>query len=142
MIGLRNRTGTIFIMPTFAQSILICKTLLLPISSYIIYPVERYYWFRIIFYFIFSILTLLTLLNTNSNLSLSLNLSGIGGSLGSNPINHLGYADDLCLIALSSSRMQCPLDIRDKYVLGHQLSYNVIKSFALSFKLNTTKLNF
>ena len=40
-----------------------------------------------------------------NNLSVSLNHSGIGGSLGGNLINHLCYADDLCLIALSSSGM-------------------------------------
>ena len=49
-----------------------------------------------------------------NNLSVSLNHS-IGGSLGGNLISHLCYADDLCLIALSSSGMQCPLDICDKY---------------------------
>ena len=46
-----------------------------------------------------------------NNLSVSLNHSGIGGSLGGNLINHLCCADDLCLIALSSSGMQWLLDI-------------------------------
>ena len=36
-----------------------------------------------------------------NNLSMSLNHSGISGSLGGNLINHLCHADDLCLIALS-----------------------------------------
>ena len=47
-----------------------------------------------------------------NNLSLSLKHSGIGGSLGDNLINfsHLWYADDLCLIALSSAGMQKLLD--------------------------------
>ena len=54
-----------------------------------------------------------------NNLNVSLNHSGIGGSLGENLINHLCYADDLCLIALSSSGMQCLLDICDKYATGH-----------------------
>ena len=54
-----------------------------------------------------------------NNLSVSLHHSGIGGSLGGNLINHLCYADDLCLIALSSSGMQCLLDICDKYATGH-----------------------
>ena len=49
-----------------------------------------------------------------NNLSLSLNSSGIGGSLGDNIMNHLYYADDLCLISLSSS-------------------YNATKSFSLCF---------
>ena len=37
------------------------------------------------------------------NLSTSLNNSGIGGHIGEKIINHLCYADDICLIALSSS---------------------------------------
>ena len=69
-----------------------------------------------------------------NNLSVSLNHSGIGGSLGGNPIKHLCYADDLYLIALSSSRMHCLLDICDKYATGHQLTYNATKSFTLCFK--------
>ena len=69
-----------------------------------------------------------------NNLSVSLNHSGIGGSLGGNLINHLCYADDLCLFALSSSGMQCLLDICDKYATGHQLTYNATKSITLCFK--------
>ena len=45
-----------------------------------------------------------------NNLSLSLNHSGIGGSLGNNLINHLCYTDDLCLIALRSAGMRKLLD--------------------------------
>ena len=48
-----------------------------------------------------------------NNLSLSLNSSGIGGSLGDNIINQLCYADDLCLISLCSSGMLHLLDICD-----------------------------
>ena len=59
-----------------------------------------------------------------NNLSLSLNHSGIGGSLGDNLINHLCYADDLCLIAPSSAGMWKLLDTCDAYATSHQLSYN------------------
>ena len=38
--------------------------------------------------------------------STSLNNSGIGGHIGEKIINHLCYADDTCLIALSSSAIQ------------------------------------
>ena len=38
--------------------------------------------------------------------SISLNNSGIGGHIGEKNITHLCYADDICLIALSSSAMQ------------------------------------
>ena len=77
-----------------------------------------------------------------NNLSVSLNHSEIGVSLGRNLINHLCYADDLCLIALSSSGMQCLLDICDKYATGHQLTYNATKSFTLCFKRNHIKIGF
>ena len=40
-----------------------------------------------------------------NNLRLSLNSSDIGGSLGDNIINDLCYADNVCLISLSSSGM-------------------------------------
>ena len=69
-----------------------------------------------------------------NNFSVSLNHSGIGGSLGGNLINHLCYADDLCLIALSSSGIKCLLDICDKYAAGHKLTYDATKSFTLCFK--------
>ena len=76
-----------------------------------------------------------------NNVIVSLNHSCIDGSLGGNLINHLCYADDLCLIALSSSGMQCLLDICDKYVTGHQLTYNATKSFALCFKPKHIKID-
>ena len=76
-----------------------------------------------------------------NNLSVSLNHSGIGGSLVGNLINHLCYVHDLCLIALSSSGMQCLLDICNKYVTGHQLTYNATKSFALCFKPKHIKID-
>ena len=76
-----------------------------------------------------------------NNLSLSLNNSGIGGSLRDNIINHLCHADDLCLISLSSSGMQHLLDICDTYVICHQLSYNATKWFSLCFRPKQIKIN-
>ena len=49
------------------------------------------------------------------DLSTSLNNSGIGGHIGEKTINHLCYADDICLIALSSSAMQQLLNICHTY---------------------------
>ena len=69
-----------------------------------------------------------------NNLSVSLDHSGIGSSLGGNLIIHLCYVDDLCLIALSLSGMQCLLDSCDKYAPFHQLTNNATKSLALCFK--------
>ena len=52
----------------------------------------------------------------------------------------LSYADDLCLIALSSSGRQCLFDICDKYATGHQLTYNATKSFTYCFKPKHIKI--
>ena len=56
-----------------------------------------------------------------NNLSLSLNSSGIGGLLGDHIINHLCYADSLCLISLRSSGMRHILDICDADAISHLL---------------------
>ena len=70
------------------------------------------------------------------NLSMHLNSSGIGGYLGTAFINHLCYADDLCLI----SRMQQLLHICNGYAAEHQLIYNGSKSFSLCFKRKDLKI--
>ena len=66
------------------------------------------------------------------DLSLKLNYSGIGGYIGTSFVNHLCYvyADDLCLISLSSSGMQHLLNICKEYAFTHKLLYNGSKSFA------------
>ena len=55
-------------------------------------------------------------------LSIRLNRSVIGGDIGGHSINHLCYADDLCLISLSSAGMQSLLDICNSYVIKHVLN--------------------
>ena len=67
-------------------------------------------------------------------LSIRLNRSGIGGGIGGHLINHLCYADDLCLISLSSTGMQSLLDICNSYAIEHVLTYNSNKSYSLCFK--------
>ena len=51
------------------------------------------------------------------NLTILLNPSNIGDQL----INHLCYADDLCLISLSSAGMQQLLHICNQYAADHHL---------------------
>ena len=63
------------------------------------------------------------------DLSMHLNNSGIGGYIGTAFINHLCYADDLCLISLSSSGVQQLLHICREYATEHPLLYNGSKSF-------------
>ena len=52
-------------------------------------------------------------------LSTALNSSGIGGYLGPAFLNNLCYADDLCIITLSSSGMQQLLNIRQSYAINN-----------------------
>ena len=58
------------------------------------------------------------------DLSIKLNQSGIGGVIGGHLINHLCYADDLCLRSLSSAGMQNLLDMCSTYAIEHLLTYN------------------
>ena len=70
-------------------------------------------------------------------LSIKLNQSGIGGHL----INHLCYADDLCLISLYSAGMQELLDMYSTYAIEHLLTYNRSKSYSSCFKHKHIKLH-
>ena len=54
------------------------------------------------------------------DLNLTLSCSGIGGYIGTTLINHLCYADNLCLISLSSSGMQQLLNICKDYASERQ----------------------
>ena len=69
-----------------------------------------------------------------NDLSIKQNQSGIGGVIGSHLINHLCYADDLCLISLSSAGMQKLLDMCSTYAAEHLLTYNGSKSYSVCFK--------
>ena len=62
-----------------------------------------------------------------------LNKSTIGGSLGGKRINHLLYADDLCIVSLSSAGLQQLLSICDQYCASHSLTFNVRKSVCMFF---------
>ena len=72
-------------------------------------------------------------------LSTSLNSSNIGGHTGGNLLNHLCYADDMCLISLSSAGLQRLLNICNDYADQHSLLYNGNKSFSLCFKSKAIK---
>ena len=73
------------------------------------------------------------------DLSCVLNRSNIGGRIGGEIVNHLSYADDLCLICLSSAGMQKLLNVCSKYATKHSLSYNASTSYSLCFKATTIK---
>ena len=73
-------------------------------------------------------------------LSEKLNASNIGGNIGGKLVNYLCYADDICLISLSSVGMQQLLSICDIYDKEHDLLYNGGKSYSLFLNLNVLHL--
>ena len=72
-------------------------------------------------------------------LSNILNHYVIGGSLGGKRINHTIYADDLCIVNLSSTGLQKLLSICDKYCANHSITFNVKKSVCMFFKWTDNK---
>ena len=54
-------------------------------------------------------------------------------------INHILYADDICLLAPSASAMQSLLDICYKYGIDNDILFNPIKSVCTVFKPNAYK---
>ena len=65
-----------------------------------------------------------------------LNNSNIGGNVGSEQIvNHISYADDMCILSVSSAGMQKLLNICDQYSNDHDL-INSKKTMCLCFTPN------
>ena len=62
-----------------------------------------------------------------------LNKYTIGDSLGGKRMNHLLYADDLCIVSLSSVSLQQLRSICDQYCATHFLTFNVHKSVCMFF---------
>ena len=59
-----------------------------------------------------------------TELSELLNKSGIRGNMGSTIINHMLYADNICIVSLSSSGLQQLLNICHDYCEIHDLTFN------------------
>ena len=72
-------------------------------------------------------------------LSNILNNCTTGGFLGGKRINHMLYADDVCIVSLSSAGLQNLLSICDKYCASHTITFNVKKSVCMFFKSSVNK---
>ena len=68
-----------------------------------------------------------------NDMSVLLNDSNIGGKIGGILVNHLSYADDICLISLSSRGMSQLLEICSNFAITHSLTYNTKKSMCMCF---------
>ena len=69
-----------------------------------------------------------------NDLSILLNDTKLGGSIDNTLLNHILYADDLCLLSLSTSAMQQLLTICDSYGVQNDILFNPNKSMCMSFK--------
>ena len=78
--------------------------------------------------------------NTTCLYCTALNRSIIQWHNGEEIVNHLRYANDLCLICLSSVGMRKLLNMCAKYATQHRLSDNANKSYSLGFKDTTITL--
>ena len=74
-----------------------------------------------------------------NDLSIRLSQTGIGGSIGGKFVNHMMYADDLCVISLSSSGLQLLLNICTDYSQLHDLTFNVKISVRRFFRSSFNK---
>ena len=76
-----------------------------------------------------------------NELSELMNKSGIGGNIGGAIINHMLYADDVCIASLSSSGLQQLLYILvcNDYCELHYLTLNAIKSMCMYFSIDINK---
>ena len=68
------------------------------------------------------------------DLSSELIKCNIGCHLGGKILNHIAYADDLCLLSISSNGMQKLLDICENYAYDHDIIYNSKKTVSMFFK--------
>ena len=68
-----------------------------------------------------------------------LNNSTVGGSIGEIRVNHMLYADDLCIISLSSAYLQQLLAQCDDYWRKHSITINVSKSVCMFSNLMLTE---
>ena len=59
-----------------------------------------------------------------NDLSVLLNNFNIGGKIVDILVSHLSYADDMCLISLSSRGVIQLLNICDNFATSHSLTYN------------------
>ena len=68
------------------------------------------------------------------DLSEILNSCNVGTYMNNQPMNHIFYADDLCLVAPSPSGLQSLLNICCDYAKLNDITYNSRKSMCMMFK--------
>ena len=73
-----------------------------------------------------------------NDLSVLLSQSGIGCHIEGLCINHVFYADDLCLMAPCDTALQELINICFKYSIEIDLNFNALKSYCVASCQNCT----
>ena len=68
------------------------------------------------------------------DLSRNLNNAGVGCYVNNNIVNHIMYADDMCLLAPSAKALQILIDECTRYAIQHDIVYNTKKSVCMLVK--------
>ena len=74
------------------------------------------------------------------DLSVLLSQSGIGYHIDNLCINHVFYADDLCLMALCAIALQELINLCYEYSIGIDMNFNALKSYCIAFTPKLYKL--
>ena len=74
------------------------------------------------------------------DLSVMLNLSNTGLNMYNKMLNHIFYADDLCIMSASPAGLQSILNICEKYASDNDIVFNGKKSLCIVFKPDRYKL--
>ena len=72
-------------------------------------------------------------------LSIALNNTVSGSYIAGQLLNHLCYADNMCLIGISSAGKQVLLKVCHSYSIEQSLLYNRNKSYSLCFQPTSIK---
>ena len=75
-----------------------------------------------------------------NNLSRLLVMSNVGCYIDGQCMNHLMYADNICLLAPTAIALQQLLDICNEYGLANDITFNPLKSVCLVFRPAKYKL--
>jgi len=66
-------------------------------------------------------------------LSIQLESARVGCTVGNMVVNHLIFADDICVFSPSISVLQCLLNICGDYAAEHEINFNCNKTIGVLF---------
>ena len=74
-------------------------------------------------------------------LSVKLHESNVGCCFNNSVVNHLYYADDLCLLSPSVHGLRELLSVAERFAAANKITFNEAKSVCLYFKPKSGRIN-